>query len=321
LPTIYRNIHLIYNPAAGRLQRAGENPVHKAREALEEHGHGVTLAPTAAPGEASELAGAAARSGADLIMAAGGDGTINEVLNGVIHTGVPMAVLPLGTANVLATELGLDRATEKAAALTGELVPEKIAAGLLRTADDNSRYFLMMAGIGLDANIVVEVDLELKKRLGKIAYWIGGFGKLGETFPEFDVRIGEEKFNSSFTLAARVRNYGGDLEIAKSACLLDDYFEVVAFEGEDSFQYLKYFTGVLANLLDKMDGVTIRRATELELDSPRGGDVHIQVDGELVGKLPARLEIVPEALTLLMPAEFRTEFAPTDSRITEPSAT
>ncbi len=309
LLNIYRNIHLIYNPAAGRLQRTGDDPVLSASRALEEHGHGVILAPTTGPRSAGELARHAADKGADLVLAAGGDGTINEVLNGVVHTGIPMAVLPLGTANVLATELGIERTPEKVAAQIGDLVQERIAVGFLHTAEDNSRYFLMMAGVGLDAGIVVEIDLELKKHLGKLAYWIGGLGKLGKKLPAFDVIMGGEKVESSFTLAARVRNYGGDLEIARSACLLNDYFEVVAFEGEDSFEYLKYLTGVLANLLDKMEGVTIRKAKEIELANPRGGDVHIQVDGELIGQLPATIEIVPNAMTLLMPAAFRKKFA------------
>ena len=311
MPNTYRNIHLIYNPTAGKLQRGSVDVIGKAAQILESQGQQVTLAPTAAPQDARNLARHAIDTGADLVLVAGGDGTINEALNGMVPFGVPMGVLPLGTANVLATELGLAKSTEEVAAMIPDLVPERISVGFLQTADEPSRYFVMMAGIGLDAHIVVNIDKELKRKFGKLAYWIGGFGQLGQKFPEFDVTVGEETVRSSFTLAARVRNYGGDIAIAKSACLLDDYFEVVAFEGEDSFQYLKYLTGVLANLLDEMKGVTIRRAREVELTSSGDSDVYVQVDGEAAGKLPATIEIVPDALTLLIPAEFRRTSAAT----------
>ncbi len=304
----YRNIHLIYNPAAGRLQRSNGGSIPRVREVLESLGNGVTLVPTAGPRDARDLARRAVDAGADLVMVAGGDGTINEVLNGLVHTHTPMAIVPLGTANVLGAELGLAKVPDKVAAMLPGLTQERISVGFLHT-EQQSRYFLLMAGVGLDAHIVAAVDPDLKKHLGKLAYWIGGFGQLGQKFPEFEVMVNGQTVRSSFTLASRVRNYGGDLEIAKSACLLDDYFEVVAFEGEDSFQYLKYLTGVLANLLDRMKGVTIHRATEIELEPLGEQPVYVQVDGEFAGPLPAKLEIVPDALTLLIPPDFRARSA------------
>jgi len=300
---------LIYNPAAGKLRRGNGEAIPASREVLEARGNAVTLAPTGGPGEARSLARQAVEYGADLVLAAGGDGTINEVINGVVGSVVPLGVLPLGTANVLATELGLTGKTEEIAAVIPDLAAERISVGLVRPTAAEPRYFAMMAGIGLDAHIARSVDLDLKKRLGKIAYWIGGFGQLGRKFPEFDVTLGGRKLRSSFTLAARVRNYGGDLEIAKTASLLEDYFEVVVFEGEDSFQYLKYLTGVLANRLDRMMGVTVAQARQLALTCPPGHDVYVQVDGEAAGQLPATIEIVPNALTLLAPEGFRRKMA------------
>ncbi len=308
MPTNYRNIHLIYNPAAGRLQRRNGAAIAVVRQVLEREGGRVVPAPTSVPGEATQLARQAVAGGADLVLVAGGDGTVNEALNGVVGSAVPFGIVPLGTANVLAAELGLPRDPEKAAAAIGGCVAERISVGLLRPAGTAPRYFLLMAGVGLDARVVVSVDPELKKKLGKLAYWIGGFSQLGRQLPQFEVTFAGMTLRSSYTLAARVRNYGGDLAIARNACLLDDYFEVVAFEGEDSFLYLKYFTGVLANLLDGMDGVSIRKARELDFRVPSGEEVFVQVDGELAGRLPARVEIVPDALTLLMPAAFREKF-------------
>jgi len=189
LPASYRDIHLIYNPAAGKLQRGSIDVIHRAAEVLRNLGNGVNLVPTSGPKEARTLARRAVAGGADLVLVAGGDGTINEAMNGVVLSNTPMGVLPLGTANVLATELGLARSTEEVAALVPGLVQERISVGFLQTAEGQSRYFAMMAGIGLDAHIVVNVDLELKKKLGKLAYWIGGFAQLGQKFPEFQVTI------------------------------------------------------------------------------------------------------------------------------------
>jgi len=308
LPISYRNIHLIYNPTAGRLQRSGESAVERLVEILERQGAQVTPAPTAGPRDARRLARRAVEENADLVLVAGGDGTINEALNGLVHSTVPMAAMPLGTANVLAVELGMAGAPERVAASIPDLVPERVAVGHLRSADQE-RYFLMMAGAGVDAHIVAHVDPELKKRLGKLAYWIGGFTHLGVKFPEFEVLVDGRTLRSCFTLAARVRNYGGDLEIAKTACLLDDYFEVVVFEGDYSFRYLKYFTGVLANLLDHMEGVHICKAKRVEFRPPPEEEVFVQVDGEFAGRLPAVVELVPSALTLLVPQAFREKFS------------
>jgi diacylglycerol kinase family enzyme len=308
LPNTYRNIHLIYNPVAGRLQRGDGALMGRVRESLQAAGHAVRLLATSQPGEATTLARQAVESGADLVLVGGGDGTLNEALQGVAHSETPLAVLPFGTANVLACELGLPREPEKVAAEIAGLTPERVSVGFLHTPDE-ARYFLLMAGVGLDAHIVATLDLELKRKFGKLAYWLSGLGQLGRQFPEFEVAAAGDILRSSFTLASRVRNYGGDLEIAKTACLLDDYFEVVSFEGEDSFRYLMYFTGVIANLLPEIKGVSIRKVHELEFSAPGGREVPVQVDGEFAGRLPATVEIVPRALTLLMPPSFRERFA------------
>jgi len=309
LPT-YRNIHLIYNPSAGKLQRANGRFIPRIQEVLLAHGHHVKLTPTAAPGDATRLARRAADGDADLVLVAGGDGTINEALNGVVRSPTPLGIIPLGTGNVLGTELGLTGGPEKVTAELSEWEAERISVGRLEAAATKPRYFLLMAGVGLDAQIVVTVDPQLKKKLGKLAYWLGGLGQLGRHFPEFLVSAAGESWPSSFTLVSRVRNYGGDIEIARNACLLDDYFEMVAFQGKESFRYLKYFTGVLANLLDRMEGVVIRKVRRLEFTTLGPDDIFVQVDGEPAGHLPATVEIVPDALTLLMPAAFRRRFAP-----------
>lgn len=273
---------------------------------LRSQGAEVTVRATEAPGHGTELAREAARAGADLVLVASGDGVLNEAINGLVHTPVTLGVLPAGTANVLASEFSLARSPEAVAEVIPQLVPRRVSVGRLEATGIPPRYFLLMAGVGLDAHIVATIDPELKKRLGKLAYWLGGFGQLGRRFPEFEVRVNGEVLRSSFALASRVRNYGGDLEIAKKVTLLEDYFELVCFEGEDSFRYLKYLTGVLASVHDKMEGVSIQQVREACFDAPEGQQILVQVDGEPAGQLPARVELVPEALTLLMPPRIRS---------------
>lgn len=261
--------------------------------------------PTTGPGTAGGIAREAVERGADLVLVAGGDGTINEVVNGMVHSQVPLGILPGGTANVLATELGIGKTMEKAAEALAGCVEERVALGLLSENSDPSRYFLLMAGAGLDAHIVYDLNLGLKDRLGKVAYWITGLRKLGQRLPEFTAEVEGRVFRTGFALVGRVRNYGGDLEIAPTISLFEDEFEVVLFEGDNSFRYLKYMLGAATRQLQGMRGVTILRAQNVVLSAPADPRIHIQVDGEYAGRLPARIEIVPGALTLLMPPTFR----------------
>ena len=221
----------------------------------------------------------------------------------MVHTDVPLAILPAGTANVLAVETGIGTKMIRAAEQLSSWVPRRIAVGLLTNAREE-RHFLMMAGAGLDALIVYNIDAQLKSKIGKAAYWVGGFSALGRTLPEFDVRVDGHASRCSFALASRVRNYGGDLAIARGASLLKDTFEVVLFEGAHTLPYLKYFFGVLTGRLARISGVSIVSCDTLHLECPQDSGIYIQVDGEFAGRLPATLSIVPRALTLLLPPSF-----------------
>jgi diacylglycerol kinase (ATP) len=277
----------------------------------------VDSIPTSGPGTASDLARRAIDGGADLVLAAGGDGTINEVVNGMAHSDVPLGILPAGTANVLACELGIGRKLENAADALAGCTPERMALGKISSAG-SSRYFLMMAGAGLDADIVFHVNQRLKDALGKVAYWVGGFRKFGRALPELTVEAEGRTFRVSFALASRVRNYGGDLEIAQSISLFDDHFELVLFEGANSFAYVKYMLGVLLRRHHGMRGVTILNTAKAVFTNPDDARIHLQVDGEYAGLLPASVEIVPNALTLLVPPGFR---ARRPARIADPAWT
>lgn len=212
--------------------------------------------------------------------------------------------MPAGTANVLAVELDVGTRILHAAERLGEYVPERIALGLIEN-EHEQRYFILMAGVGLDATIVYHIDAKLKAALGKVAYWLGGFSHFGKPLPEFDVRTNGRTTRCSFALASRVRNYGGDLWIARNASLFSDNFELVLFEGANSLPYVKYLIGVVTNRLAQMNGVSVLRTRSVDLDGASSPGVYVQIDGEYAGRLPAKLSIVPRSLTLLVPPAFR----------------
>jgi YegS/Rv2252/BmrU family lipid kinase len=309
-----RNTVVIYNPFAGAFKhRQRKHWLDESVEVLRSLGDQVDVRPTTGAGTAKEIARQALEDGADLILAAGGDGTVNEVMNGMVFSKVPMGILPAGTANVLAMELGMGTRMVQITRNLANYIPESIAVGELRTQQQQEqqppgdrRYFMLMAGIGLDADIVYKLDPNMKNSLGKIAYWLAGFSHLGRRLPEFTVVANGQNYRASFALASRVRNYGGDLEIARTISLLDDELELVLFSGESTFSYLKYMLGVALGRLNGMRGVTIVRTTALSCSSPPDSRVNIQVDGEFAGRLPFQIDLVPHALTLLVPPDFRT---------------
>ncbi len=303
IPT-YRNAILIYNPSAGGLRGRGAARLDRAVETLRGAGHRIEAKPTEEPGDATRIAAEAAASGADLILVAGGDGTLNEAINGVAGSETPVGLLPTGTANVLACELQLG-GFETAAARVGAWIPRRVALGLLRAAGVPPRYFLLMAGAGLDAHIVNSVSHELKRRSGKFSYWVAGAHEFTRRIDQFEARVEGVARRCGFALASRVRNYGGTLEIARTASLASDEFEVVLFEGANPLRYLKYLAGAAAGTLRNMKGITVLKARRLELLAPGDPPVYVQVDGEAAGRLPATVEIVPDALTLLVPEDFR----------------
>ena len=260
----------------------------------------MTLAPTTAPRTAGKIARAQIERGADLIVVAGGDGTINEALDGMVNSSVPLAVLPAGTANVLATELRLGSDPAAAARKLHHWTPRAVAIGELRQANE-TRRFLLMAGIGLDAHVVYNVNPRLKARSGKFAYWVAGWSMLGKRLPQFEVEVDGRRHRCSFALVTRVRNYGGNFEIAREVTLLDNDFEVVLLEGNTSFSFVPYFAGMALGKLAGMSGVTVLRAREIKLSGATDARVYVQIDGEFAGRLPAELRIVPGAVRLLVP--------------------
>jgi diacylglycerol kinase family enzyme len=291
---------LLYNPAAGRIRRRPAL-VDGAFEALQRLAGSLTRVATEGPGTAGRQAAEAVEAGADLVLVAGGDGTVNEALQGLAGTRAALGIIPAGTANVTATEIGLGKRNPTALPRLLRSDPARIAIGALTPEGAAERYFLAMAGAGLDASIVRRVSPAFKQRFGKLSYWYAGFATLGQALPEFNAEVEGRRVRASFALLSRVKNYGGDLEIARHADILQPKLALAMFEGSSSFRYLKYFSGVLLNRLNGMSGVTMKLVDEIAVEAEPGGGPELQVDGEYAGQGAARVRIVPDALTLLVP--------------------
>ncbi len=294
---------IIYNPVARGLSRR-LHLLQRTTDVLARQGIEASLIATKGPGTAGGQARDLIESGRDLIIAAGGDGTINEVANGMLHSGVPLAILPGGTANVLARELRLPIHFERAATQVANWRPYRIAVGSMQMEGSERRLFLCMAGAGLDAEIVARLNLDLKAAAGKFAYYVAGFSHVFRPLSEFEVSVDGKHYEASFALISRVRNYGGDLEIARGASLLRNEFEVVLFRGTASVRYLSYLLGVALGRVHRVKGCTVLRGQSVICRKPPHEQVYVQVDGELAGRLPMTAEILRDALTLLAPPEY-----------------
>jgi len=294
---------IIYNPVARGLSRR-QHLIQRTIPILGRHGVEARLVATTGPGSATGQARHEIEAGADLIIAAGGDGTINEVANGMLNSGVPLGILPGGTANVLAREMRVPIKLEKAISGVLHYTPVRVAVGGIQIAGEPPRSFLCMAGAGLDADIVSRLNLDLKAAAGKLAFYVCGFAQIFRSLPEFEVSIDGKTYVASFALISRVRNYGGDLEIARRASLLREDFEVVLFRGTHAFQYLPYFVGVALGRINQMKGVTVLHGQSVLCHGKKDENIFVQVDGELAGRLPVQTKIIPDALTLLAPPEY-----------------
>ncbi len=271
---------------AGKLRRNPQRILQRTTEALGRASLTPELAPTTGPDDATLIARQAVTAGADLILVLGGDGTINEALNGMVHSKAALGILPAGTANVLAMELGLGSGLDRAIERLTACVERRVAVGGLCSGAARSAAFSRHGRRrpGREDRLRPESQVQ-GACAGKLAYWLAGFGHVRERVGQLEARINGEVYRCGFALASRVRNYGGDLEIASGASLLHDDFEIILFEGSNPLRYLWYMLGVGVKLVKKMPGVHAVRSGRIEMR----GDVHVQIDGEYAGRLPASL--------------------------------
>jgi diacylglycerol kinase (ATP) len=304
----FNNALLIHNPNAGSGGSARRRLIDEARQFLSENGILSELAETTGPGHATEIAQKATRDGRELVIACGGDGTLNEVVNGLAMAQnghrVPLALLPGGTANVLAKELNLPWDIPGAAKHLVNADVREIALGLAKPLEqpEKARYFLSLSGCGPDGMIVYSVDLGLKARVGILAYWWQGVREvLRYTFPRFRVRAGDRQMEATLVVVGRTKNYGGPFKITDQADLFEDQFEVMALTTQSGLKYLSYLPTLWMGNLRKEEDVHFWKADTLVCEPLDANPVYSQVDGEPLARLPVEFSIVPKALKLLVP--------------------
>lgn len=281
---------LILNPVAGPVWRRS-----KARRLI---GHLKTLFPdltvheTNRAGDGERLARTLSSGSHDLILAAGGDGTYHEVINGMRDSSVPLGILPMGTGNSLVRELGLPTNPLRAATAIRNGVVRPIYLGRC-----NERLFVLMLGAGFDADIVRRVPPG-KKRLGMLAYMLAGIVELFRyDYSTIIFRVDGKEFKGTSGIIAKARCYGGPFAIVPQVRLDRPELILCLFKGRGPITYLKYTLGVIAGLHTRMTDVEFHGGTTIEIESP----TPLQADGEAIGVGPARLTIVPRPFNLVYP--------------------
>ncbi|HXP80696.1 MAG TPA: diacylglycerol kinase family protein [Verrucomicrobiae bacterium] len=304
MSTQVRDAVLIVNPAAG-----GGRAVRKldaARRIFRNAGIETELQNTGAAGEATIMARRAVEASRQLVIVCGGDGTVNEVVNGLACSQVPLAVLPAGTANVLAKELKIPWNLSRAAERLIGAPYRRIALGLAtpEKSSGEPRYFLSVAGAGADGALVSAVRPEIKLKAGILAYWQEGFRQLTRyDFPMFHTTMAGNGvgIDASLVIVGRTKHYGGPFKITTEADLLQPQFELAFVTTRSAWRYIAYLPLIWAGKLRSARYVRFFKTTCLRCASNGGSQVQIQVDGEPAGHLPAEFRIVPDALTLAMP--------------------
>lgn len=286
---------LIVNPYSGVALWSSD--VRVAIAELAAAGWDVDVAETTGPGDATRLAREAIGLGFDAVLAAGGDGTVNEAAQPLVGTDVALGVVPVGTANMLARQLGFPLDVAEAARALGRSVPQRIDVGLA-----GDRYFLLWAGIGFDAEVARHLEPNVKRTLGVPAivvasFWTGLWFEGART----ELTIDDLHLDRR-TLLTVVANAGlyALMELSDDAQLDDGLLDVVIFEGSGPLTKLKHFVNLLLRRHRDAEGIEFHRARRVQI-APRR-PMPVQLDGEPIGFTPVRISLVPHALNVLAPA-------------------
>ena len=301
---------LIVNPASGAWDIRRELPA--VLNYLENQGWLTTLHETRRSGEATVLARQARDEGADSVLVVGGDGTINEVINGLAESRVALGVLPGGTSNVWARELGLPtRSPLHLLPLVDSI--KALVPGTHRRIDlgrANGRYFLQWTGVGLDAEVtyVMEPRTRRQRRLGALGYLVAGVttaAHMAGTRTRLWID-GERIYRRSILVViSNSQLYGGGVRIATDARLDDGLLDVSIFSGTGFGSAIRTLLGVITGLHVRDPRHSSFRAHSVRIEADKPMAVH--VDGEPYGTTPLECQVVPRALTVLIPHRMRPE--------------
>ncbi len=271
---------VIYNPTAGRRRVAS---LWQVIDLLVAHGLRPMIAETRGRGHAATLARDAARDGAPLVIAAGGDGTIAEVAGGLIGTGTKLGIIPLGTANVLAHELDLPRGAPALAAALAFGRTRPLWPGILES-DAGARIFVQMVGVGLDAQVVHRVDLRLKRALGRQAYVVQTLREITRYgYPAIRVRLDGSETEAGSVVVSKGRFYGGRYTLAPDARDSEPGFSVALFRGSGATAAFGYGAALALDRLSHARGLDIVTAGRIEI---LGSTDPAQADGDPAGTTP-----------------------------------
>jgi len=310
-----QKVALIYNPASGQHSSRRKVAIESALAVLRQAGVTAEAFTTSGVGSATEQAQHAVEAGYDAVIACGGDGTVHEVLQSLVGTDVALGVVPLGTANALAADLGLIASPAKTVSILLKANPTRISVGRIHFRDTDgvskSRYFTVAAGVGADALLMSRLDVRLKRRLGYLLYMIEA-ARIVFThgFPLFEAVLPADGNGSarvlevSQLLAVRVRSFGGALQnLAPGASLRNGRLSMLAFKTRNRFHYILFMLAVFAQRQTFSREVELLEATSIECRPCTGSkeELFVEADGEVLGMLPVKLEVVPHSLMLLVP--------------------
>ncbi len=283
---------IILNPAA-----KGEKAA-RFEEKIQQLTNGTAIRLTRKAGDAQEIAREAVANGCRSIVAAGGDGTINEVVNGIGESGVTLGVLPIGTMNVLAAEISLPM---RDLAACWRIITE----GHRRQVDlakANERFFVQLAGVGLDAQVVRETDLEFRKNFGPLSYVVSVAQIAARKPPVLQIeRPGFEPTTGSFVLIGNGRYYGGPFHVFGDAAMDDGLLDVLIFHDLGYLDIVRYTQSLLFGGLSKLSNVDYFQTPSLRVSSAE--EVPVEVDGEVDFDVPVVFAIAPTKLNVYAPVK------------------
>ncbi|HXZ32708.1 MAG TPA: YegS/Rv2252/BmrU family lipid kinase [Terriglobales bacterium] len=309
-----RKVLLLYNPLSGRRRGRRLADVQAAAAVLRSSGVAVSTSATQVAGDATGQVKQAIAEGCDAIFACGGDGTVSDVLQGLIGSDVALGVIPLGTANSLAHDIGLPLSPAGAAHAALTAKPQRIAVGRIEYLDfegkPQARHFIVAVGIGVDAHLFYKLNPVLKRHLGMMAYYVKATRLwLTHRMENFDIEVSDglppRQAEVSQILAVRIQDFGGILrELAPGASLERDDLRVVLFHTRSRAAYLGYIIRGLLGKRWKIPGIELIDSCGVSCrpsaDS-QASKIFVEADGELLGGLPAQISVVPNAVSLLIP--------------------